>query len=209
MVPHTHPHPASDRGLVAKVKATGGSALRRHCCLTERIDLVEATAVEAWPRQSAATTERSQAGRANWRGVCEAEQSNAEPIKLGGSTPSRSKAEQIKAEQIKSRSRVAAFPLRTSPLSKGGHGWVGGTICRHGWRHMSLHGRTCSGSRQPTRDRPSQGESSTKAVALSAVAPTAVALRAAALGAVAPITKIQKRRRPKAPSYFHSAAWRE
>jgi len=37
-------------------------------------------------------TERSQAGRANWRGVCEEEQSNAEPIKLGGSKASRSKA---------------------------------------------------------------------------------------------------------------------
>ena len=205
MVPHIHPHPASDSGLVAKVKATGGSALRRHCCLTERIDLVEATPVEAWPRQSAATTERSQAGRANWRGICEAEQSNAEPIKLGGSTPSRSKAEQIKAEQIKaeqikSRSRVAAFPLRTSPLSKGGHGWVGGTVCRHGWRHTSLHGRTCSGSREPTRARPT---SATAAL-------SAVALLLSHLDSQLPQSReIKKRRRPKAPSYFHSAAWRE
>ncbi len=68
----------------------------------------------------------------------------------------QSRADQSRAEQIKSPSRGAAFPLRTSPLSKGGHGWVGGTICRHGWRHMSLHGRTCSGSRQPTRARPNQ-----------------------------------------------------
>ncbi len=49
-----------------------------------------------------------------------------------------------------------AFPLPTSPLSKGGHGWVGGTVCCHGWQHTSLHGRTCSGSRQPTRARPNQ-----------------------------------------------------
>jgi len=47
MVPRTHPHPASDSGLVAKVKATGGTALRRHCCSAERIDPVEATPVEA------------------------------------------------------------------------------------------------------------------------------------------------------------------
>ncbi|MGZ0119862.1 hypothetical protein [Stenotrophomonas rhizophila] len=47
MVPHTHPHPASDSGLVAKVKAAGGRALRRYFCSAERTDLVEATPVEA------------------------------------------------------------------------------------------------------------------------------------------------------------------
>jgi len=49
-----------------------------------------------------------------------------------------------------------AFSLRTGTLSKGGQGWVGGTVCRHGWRHTSLHGRTCSGSRHPTHARPAQ-----------------------------------------------------
>ena len=44
----------------------------------------------------------------------------------------------------------------TSPLSMGGHGWVGGTVCCHGWQHTSLHGRTCSGSRQPTRACPAR-----------------------------------------------------
>ncbi|MET4682012.1 hypothetical protein, partial [Stenotrophomonas rhizophila] len=69
-----------------------------------------------------------------------AEQIKAEQIKAEQIKAEQIKAEQIKAEQIKSRSRGAAFPLRTGQLSKGGHGWVGGTICRHGWRHMSLHG---------------------------------------------------------------------
>jgi len=58
MVPRTHPHPASDSGLVAKVKAKakakGGTAPRRHCCSAERIDPVEASPVEAQPRRSAA-----------------------------------------------------------------------------------------------------------------------------------------------------------
>ncbi len=58
MVPRTHPHPASDSGLVAKVKAKakakakGGTALRRHCCSAERIDPVEASPVEAQPSRS-------------------------------------------------------------------------------------------------------------------------------------------------------------
>jgi len=56
MVPRTHPHPASDSGLVAKVKAKakakGGTALRRHCCSAERNDPVEASPVEAQPSRS-------------------------------------------------------------------------------------------------------------------------------------------------------------
>ena len=56
------------------------------------------------------------------------------------------------------RHQEPALSLRTSPLSKGGHGWVGGTMCCHGWQHMSLHGRTCSGSRQPTRGYPARRE---------------------------------------------------
>ncbi|MCS4279782.1 hypothetical protein M2412_001774 [Stenotrophomonas rhizophila] len=164
MVPRTHPHPASDSGLVAKVKAKakGGTALRRHCCSAERIDPVEATPVEAQPRQSAAKQVERTGAESVRRSKATLSPSSWADQRRAGQSRADQKPGRSKAEQIKSRSRDVAFPLRTSPLSKGGHGWVGGTICRHGWRHMSLHGRTCSGSRQPTRARPSQGESSTE-----------------------------------------------
>ncbi len=72
------------------------------------------------------------------------------------STPKHAKARQSTPKQR--RHQEPALSLRTSPLSKGGHGWVGGTMCCHGWQHMSLHGRTCSGSRQPTRACPARHE---------------------------------------------------
>ena len=76
------------------------------------------------------------------------------------STPKHAKAtaEQRQSTPKQRRHQEPALSLRTSPLSKGGHGWVGGTMCCHGWQHMSLHGRTCSGSRQPARACPARHE---------------------------------------------------
>ena len=136
-VPPTHTPHASDSWLVAMEMKSR--------CRAERIPAgLNAPSRASHARQASLA---KQAGHAR---ACKASrQVKASEANRQTSTPKHARA---------TASPGPALSLRTSPLSKGGHGWVGGTMCCHGWQHMSLHGRTCSGSRQPTRACPARHE---------------------------------------------------
>ncbi|RLK47217.1 hypothetical protein BCL79_3836 [Stenotrophomonas rhizophila] len=171
MVPPTHPCPPFDNGLVRNGKA----APRRRLLICSAFDLLSfdllgfdligvdpPSLIGSALLCSASQTPRQFARRAWLRSVVAA-LCHVHASTVVASTGSIRLAQQ---QWRRSAEPPVALTLATSPLSEAGCGWVCGTICRHGWRHMSPHGWVHGGSRAPTHTPPGQAARQTKAPAL-------------------------------------------
>ena len=159
-VPPTHPCPPFDSGLVRN----GNAAPRLRLLICSALICSALTASLMGPALLCSASPDS----APVRSTCSAALCHGHVSTGVASTGSvRSALQQWRRSAVTPLAFASAFALAlaTSPLSEAGCGWVCGTICRHGWRHMSPHGWVHGGSRAPTHTPPGQAAQQTKAPA--------------------------------------------